>query len=54
MFKFYDDTTTWRSHADWLDELCSQTRGVFSKSSVLETTAGVEDFEEYLDIMDQW
>lgn len=54
LFKFYDDTTTWRSHTDWLDELCSQTRGVFSKRRVLEATAGVEDFEEYLDIMDQW
>ena len=54
MLKFFDDPSNWREHADRLDDLCENTRGIFSRRILDAEAEGVDECDKYTSILYGW
>lgn len=54
LLKYYHDTRDWETHSAKLDELCYQTKGIFSIRNVLKATENINDISAYDDVIYNW
>lgn len=54
LLKFFERPEEWKSHIDYLDNLCERVEGVFSRRIVEKAVIGVSTFLEYDSIIADW